>query len=225
MHDHSALDNPVWAALTGPLAHHGEILGDAARFDRGISLFTGLGGDAGWADLAALTGPGTESIISGPFLEPPAGWAPLVRYDGVQLVGSGVRGEADPEAVALTPADTADVLDLVARTRPGPFQDRTLELGGYLGVRDGGKLVALAGERLRVPGFTEISAVCTDPAYRGRGLAARLSLAVAAAIQARGDTPFLSALTTNTGAVRLYERLGFKVRREVVFGSVRTPAL
>jgi predicted GNAT family acetyltransferase len=74
-----------------------------------------------------------------------------------------------------------------------------------------------------VPGYTEISAVCTDPAYRGRGLAARLSLAVAAGIQARGDTPFLAALATNTTAVRLYERLGFKIRREVTFASLRTP--
>jgi predicted GNAT family acetyltransferase len=82
----------------------------------------------------------------------------------------------------------------------------------------------MAGERLRVPGFTEISAVCTDPAYRGRGLAARLSLAVAAGIQERGDTPFLGALVTNTAAVRLYGRLGFQVRREVTFASLRTPA-
>jgi ribosomal protein S18 acetylase RimI-like enzyme len=222
--DYSALDNPVWASLTGPLARHGTVRGEAARFDPGVSLFTAIAGDTGWADLATLLGPDTEALISGPYLRPPPGWAPLVRYDGVQLVGSGVRGEPDPEAVALTVADTAEVLDLVARTKPGPFRDRTLELGGYLGVRDGGKLIAMAGQRLRVPGFTEVSAVCTDPAYRGRGLAARLSLAVAADIQARGDTPFLAALATNTSAVRLYERLGFKVRGDVVFASVRTPA-
>ena len=222
MPDHHALDNPIWAALTGPLARHGEIRGDAARFDPDISLLTALGGDGGWADLATLVGPDTQSFISGPFLDPPPGWPPLQRLTGVQLVGDGVRGEPDPEAVALTDADSADVLDLVARTRPGPFRDRTIELGGYLGIRDGGTLVAMAGERLRVPGFTEISAVCTDPAYRGRGLAARLSLAVAANIQARGDTPFLGALTSNTNAVRLYERLGFKVRREVTFASLRS---
>jgi ribosomal protein S18 acetylase RimI-like enzyme len=219
-----SLDNPIWAALTGPLAHHAEIRGDAARFDPGISLFTAIGSDAGWDDLAALLGPDTEAHISGPFLDPPPGWGPLESYAGVQLVGFGVHGQPDPEVVPLTAADNPEVLDLVARTRPGPFRDRTIELGGYLGIRDGGALVAMAGERLRVPGFTEISAVCTDPAYRGRGLAARLSLAVAANIQERGDTPFLGALTANTGAVRLYERLGFKVRREVVFGSVRTPA-
>jgi ribosomal protein S18 acetylase RimI-like enzyme len=222
MHDHHALDNPIWVSLTGPLARYGEIRGDAARFDPGISLFTALGADGGWADLAALIGPDTASFISGPFLDPPPGWT-LKCQAGVQLVGSGVRGEPAPEAVALTAADNPDVLDLVARTRPGPFRERTIEFGGYLGVRDGGTLVAMAGERLRVPGFTEISAVCTDPAYRGRGLAARLSLAVAANIQARGDTPFLAALAANTQAVRLYERLGFKVRREVTFAALRTP--
>ena len=224
MPDHHALDNPIWAALTGPLAQYAEIRGEAARFDPDISLLTALGSDAGWDDLAALIGPDTESFISGPFLDPPRGWAPLVRHPGVQLVGSGVRGEPDAEAVPLTEADNPEILDLVARTRPGPFRDRTIDLGGYLGIRDGGALVAMAGERLRVPGFTEISAVCTDPAYRGRGLAARLSLAVAAGIQARGNTPFLAALTANTGAVRLYERLGFKVRREVWFASLHTPA-
>lgn len=217
------LDNPIWAALSGPLARHAEIRGEAARFDPGISLFAALGSDAGWADLAELAGPGTDAFMSGPFLDPPAGWVALQRYAGVQLVGSGVRGRSDPEAVPLTAAYLPQVLDLVARTRPGPFRDRTIELGGYLGIFDAGALVAMAGERLRVPGFTEISAVCTDPAHRGRGLAARLSLAVADAIQARGDTPFLAALASNTVAVRLYERLGFKVRREVTFAGVRTP--
>lgn len=217
------LDNPIWAALTGPLGDFAEIRGRAARFDPDVSLFTAVAGPDGWDDLAALTGPGTESLISGPYLDPPAGWEPLRVLDGVQLVGTGVRGEKDPDAVVLTAADNDDVQDLVARARPGPFRRHTMRLGTYLGIRDGGALVALAGERLRVPGFTEISAVCTDPAYRGRGLAGRLSLAVAAGIQARGDVPFLSALATNTSAIHLYERLGFTVRREVKFGGFRTP--
>jgi ribosomal protein S18 acetylase RimI-like enzyme len=220
--EHS-LDNPIWASLTGPLKGFAEIRGDAARFRPDVSLFTGLGRPDGWADLAALVGPDTESYISGPYLDPPAGWAPLSRLAGVQLLGTGVRGRPDPEAVELTTADNDDVQALVARTRPGPFRRNTIQLGGYLGIRVDGVLVAMAGERMRMPGFTEISAVCTDPAYRGRGLAGRLSLAVAAGIQARGETPFLSAVATNTQAVHLYERLGFTVRREVVFGSFRTP--
>jgi predicted GNAT family acetyltransferase len=97
-------------------------------------------------------------------------------------------------------------------------------VGRYLGIRDGDRLVAMAGERIRVPGFTEISAVCTDPAYRGRGLAGRLMRAVAAGIRERGDTPFLASVASNTTALRLYAELGFTYRAEVTFAVLRTPA-
>jgi predicted GNAT family acetyltransferase len=79
----------------------------------------------------------------------------------------------------------------------------------------------MAGERMRPPGFTEISAVCTDPAYRGQGLAGRLVRAVAAGIRARGDVPFLHAAADNVTGIRLYERLGFALRREILFGALR----
>ena len=126
------------------------------------------------------------------------------------MVGTGVHGEPDPEAVVLTGADAAEVLDLVDRTEPGPFRKRTVELGRYLGIRRDGPLVAMAGERLRVPGYTEISAVCTDPAYRGQGLAARLTRAVAARHpgprrdalpgRARPPTPMLSGFTNSSAS-------------------------
>lgn len=96
-------------------------------------------------------------------------------------------------------------------------------MGVYLGIRRDGRLVAMAGERLHPPGWTEISAVCTDPAFRRRGLATRLVRAVAAGIRARGETPFLHAAADNTEAIRLYESLGFRLRREVMFGTVRVP--
>jgi predicted GNAT family acetyltransferase len=115
------------------------------------------------------------------------------------------------------------MLDLVSRTKPGPFLPRTIELGTYLGIRDGGVLVAMAGERLHPPGWTEISAVCTDDGYRGRGLATRLVKAVAAGIRRRGETPFLHAAGTNTNAIRLYESLGFALRRQAVFRALRVP--
>jgi predicted GNAT family acetyltransferase len=113
------------------------------------------------------------------------------------------------------------MLDLVRRTRPGPFEKRTYLLGGYLGIRRGGALVAMAGERMHPPGWTEISAVCTDPAQRGQGLAARLTLAVAAGIRDRGDVPFLHTGADNAPAIRLYEVLGFTLRRETSFDVVR----
>lgn len=140
---------------------------------------------------------------------------------GVQLVDVSLRAAADPEALVLTADDVPDMLDLVARTRPGPFRPRTVELGTYLGIRRGGALIAMAGERLHPPGWTEISAVCTEPAHRGQGLATRLIRAVAAGIRARGETPFLHTAASNTTAIRLYESIGFHRRRPTVFGSYR----
>jgi predicted GNAT family acetyltransferase len=128
-----------------------------------------------------------------------------------------------PEHVALGAADVREMTDLVTRTEPGPWRPRTVEFGGYVGVRDGGALVAMAGERMRPPGFTEISAVCTEPAYRGRGLAGGLTRVVAAAIAARGDRPMLHASALNAAAVRLYESLGFRQARPMVAMALRAP--
>ncbi|MFF8860740.1 GNAT family N-acetyltransferase [Streptomyces sp. NPDC015139] len=125
---------------------------------------------------------------------------------------------ADPAA-----ADVPEILDLVARSRPGPFLNRTVDMGTYLGIRNEGRLIALAGERLRLPGRTEISAVRTDPGHRGRGLATRLVRAVAAGIRDRGDTPFLHAAADNRRAIRLYESIGFTFRRRSRIVQVRTP--
>ena len=108
--------------------------------------------------------------------------------------------------------------------RPGPFRPRTIELGNYYGIYEDGALVAMAGERLQTPEFTEVSAVCTHPDARGRGLAAALSHRVATGILARGQTPILHVAQANVGARRVYERLGFVVRRDLEFVAVETPA-
>ena len=115
------------------------------------------------------------------------------------------------------------MLELVARTEPGPFGPETYRMGRYLGIRRGGALIAMAGERLRPPGWTEISAVCTDPAFRGQGLAARLVGAVCAGIVQRGERPLLHVLASNQSAIALYERLGFVVRRSLQFEVVEAP--
>jgi ribosomal protein S18 acetylase RimI-like enzyme len=220
------LDNPVWSALTGAHARFAEVHGRAARYRAEVSQFatlTDAGDPRAWADLAELAGPGTEVLISARELTPPPGWTTQGVVAGVQLVGAELAGVEDEEAVVLGDADLPEMLDLVQRTRPGPFRPRTIDLGTYLGIRRGGALVAMAGERLHPPGYTEISAVCTDPAFRGQGLAARLTKAVAHGIQARGETPFLHAAASNTNAIRLYEKLGFVRRSERMFAAFQTP--
>ncbi len=223
--DH-VLDNPVWAALRGPQSAFALAGERAARFQPDVSPFAGLADPAdpaAWRELASLAGPGTELGLSAEGLVVPPDWEPHRVMPAVQLVGTHVDAAPDPEAVVLTGADVPEMLDLVSRTQPGPFRKRTVELGRYLGVRHDGALVAMAGERMRLPGYTEISAVCTDPAYRGRGLAARLIRAVAVDILDRGELPFLAAVAENQGALRVYRRIGFTDRGPVTFNVVRTP--
>ncbi|KUN06570.1 acetyltransferase [Streptomyces canus] len=224
-HDTSVLDNAVWAALDGPHAHLAERVGRAARYPDDVYAFAALADPrdpAAWADLLTLVGPGSTVRIK-PVETVPDGWEVVGGGVGVQLVDTALRAEPAPEAVRLGPDDVPEILDLVARTKPGPFLTRTIELGTYLGIRDRERLIALTGERIRPPGWTEISAVCTDPAYRGRGLATRLVRAVAAGIRERGDTPFLHAAANNTRAIRLYESIGFTLRRRSPILLVRTP--
>ncbi|MFF4386777.1 MULTISPECIES: GNAT family N-acetyltransferase [unclassified Streptomyces] len=221
------LDNPVWAALTGPHRGFAELgpAGLAARYTLDTSPFSALADPQdprAWADLAALAGPGQEVWVTG-LLTPPPGWQTLVTVPGVQLDGRAVRAEEAPEAVVLGLGDVPEMLELVALTKPGPLLDRTVELGTYLGIRHEGRLVAMAGERMRPAGWSEISAVCTHPDHRGRGLAGRLIRAVAAAVRERGELPFLHAAAANTGAVRLYESMGFALRRSPLFLGLRTP--
>jgi ribosomal protein S18 acetylase RimI-like enzyme len=222
------LTNPVLAALTGPHRAFADLRGHAARYQPDVTPFAGLPLDptAGdWADLAALSGAGGSAVLAGPRRAAPVGWETGMDLPGVQMTGDALEVAPDPEAVLLGPADVPEMLDLVARTKPGPFLPRTIQLGTYLGIRRDGALVAMAGERMRVPGATEISAVCTAPAARGQGLAARLVRAVGAVIRGRGERPFLHAAATNTTAIRLYEHLGFTVSRELEFVGYRAPAV
>ena len=117
-------------------------------------------------------------------------------------------------AVPLTPADVPEMLDLVALAQPGPFLPRTIEMGTYIGIRQNDQLVAMAGERLHVPGFCEISAVCTHPDYRGRGYAGALTTMVAENILNRKEIPFLHFEPTNEAAKRLYLKLAFRLRHQ-----------
>ena len=218
------LDNPVLGSLTGPHRRLALVQGGAARYPADVSPFCALPGEPGaadWADAARLVAPGEMVLFPALGAAPPPDWEVLGSGEGVQLVADGLDAGPDGEAVTLGPADVPDILGLVERTKPGPFLPRTIELGAYLGIRRDGQLVAMAGERMRPPGWSEISAVCTDPAWRGHGFASRLTRAVAAGIVARGDTPFLHAIATNVTAIRLYKELGFTHRRDIQFPRLR----
>jgi ribosomal protein S18 acetylase RimI-like enzyme len=224
--DTHPLDNPVFAALTGEQAEFGVRYRNAVRYRTGISPFGAVADEssaADWADAARLTGAGQVTLFARHSAAPPAGWEVVGGRPGVQLVAEDLDPAPDAEAIPLTAADVPEMLELTERTKPGPFLPGTVELGGYLGLRREGRLVAMAGERMRPPGFAEISAVCTDEAWRGHGLAARLTRAVAAGITARGETPFLHAAGDNTNAIRLYKSLGFVHRREVFFVAMKSP--
>jgi ribosomal protein S18 acetylase RimI-like enzyme len=219
------LDEPVRAALLGPHAHLAERRGRVLRYPVDVCPFLAFPdhpGEDDWRDLADLAGPGEVTGLAA--AKVPDGWEVIFRLDGVQMVDDGIPAAPDPDAVELGPADVPEMLDLVERTRPGPFRPATITIGTYLGFRDAsGALIAMAGERMRPPGWTEISAVCTDPAHRGGGLATRLVRAVGAVIRDRGDVPFLHTTRDNTGAIRVYEAMGFVYRRSLQFAAYQVP--
>ncbi|MEV6270755.1 GNAT family N-acetyltransferase [Kribbella sp. NPDC051936] len=206
------LRNPVYGALSGPHASFAEIRGNARRYPTAVAPFLALPGEPteqDWADAAVLVGPGKTAALMRPALPVPDSFKIEAEIDLVQFVAPESLPAADPGAVVLGPDDVPEMLALVALTDPGPFRSRTIELGTYLGVRRDGELIAMAGTRFALPGHTEISAVCTHPAYQGQGLASRLIRAVAADITATGQIPFLHTGGANSTAIRLYNSLGF----------------
>jgi len=221
------LDNVIWHSLVGPRSQLAERRGQAARFDPGVSVFAGVPDDASpsaWADLADLVGRGGTAVLGRRSLQVPEGWETVLAVPGVQMLAEPSLDVTVPDQAAIEPLgpdDVDEMVALVAATDPGPFERRTVEFGGYLGIRSDGTLIAMAGERFRCAGYTEISAVCTDAAHRGRGLASLLTRAVAARIRARGDEAFLHAAASNTNAIRLYQTLGFTIRTTCDFAAVR----
>jgi len=213
------LDRPVWASLTTHHASLSEGNALARRFARDVNLFASACDDtpAAVAALAVLVQPGeTVVLLQVPKIVIPQGLVEVKASQGVQMVATRrMLLEATSDMLTLTDEDAPEMLELATLTEPGPFLARTHTMGTFLGIRIGGRLAAMAGERMRFPGYTEVSGVCTHPEFRGRGLARRLSAAIATGIQARGDQAFLHAWKTNHSAISLYEGLGFKVRTEV----------
>ncbi|HSX57026.1 MAG TPA: GNAT family N-acetyltransferase [Sphingomonas sp.] len=213
------LDRPVWTALTG--RQSGFATGDARalRYRPEINLLAAAADDTpeALAALAALVPPGGKiATVEGVHTPVPPGLAVAKQAMLVQMIAERPAPAEPIGHLDLGDADAPEMLALATLTEPGPFVEATHRLGGFIGVRVDGKLVAMAGERMRAPGLTEVSAVCTHPDWRGRGYAGKLMRVVMDRIVARGEAPFLHSYATNAGAIALYEKLGFRVRREVI---------
>lgn len=218
MREPHPLDRPAWSALQTTQRHLARGAGAALRYDGDHAIFAATGDHepASLAALGALIGATGPAIVLEKDPLPPVPGTQVTRHRlGVQMVAETIAGGVDIDFLALGDADAAEMLALATLTEPGPYFSRTHRLGSFIGVREEGRLVAMAGERMKPAGCTEVSGVCTHPGWRGRGYAGALMRAVARRIAARGETPFLHAYADNRGAIALYESLGFRMRCEV----------
>lgn len=215
------LDRPVWNALATRQAALGQGGHLARRYRPAINMFAaGAQASAACAEAVGSLLPreGAIGLVERtPF--PPIPGARVERDAIVnQMVADRSPGIAKGFAcLALGDADAAEMLALATLTQPGPFFSETHRMGHFIGVREGGRLIAMAGQRMRVPGFTEVSAVCTHPEFRGRGYAGKLMRVLIDRIVREGDAAFLHVYPDNEGAIGLYETLGFELRAEMHF--------
>jgi ribosomal protein S18 acetylase RimI-like enzyme len=213
------LDRPIWSALTtsqkylaegGPraLRYPEDMTPFADILDMSAASFAALGDLMSGSQVAALFTP--EPVIV------PDGFKVVLAEPGEQMIGSPADSPLrEAEIVTLGAADVPAMLALTTLTKPGPFAARTHELGTFLGIRAGGELVAMTGERMKPGNFTEMTAVCVHPDHRGRGYAQALLSAVARQIEARGEIPFLHVFSSNTSAIAFYQRQGMRIRRRL----------
>ena len=212
-----ALDNPVWHALVGPHAQLAIGQGLARHYPRDIAPFSAVAEptEAAYADLAADLPSGLEARLFRPQDEPaPTGWETLSARPIVQMVADDIdtpHATLRDDLTVLGSDDTKDMLDLAEIAKPGPFGPRTALLGRYVGYRKDGRLLAMGGERFRLPGFVELSAICVHPDARGAGLGSAIALRLAHLALAQGEIPFLHVFPDNP-ALALYRRLGFRER-------------
>lgn len=219
MSDHP-LDNPIWTALTTrqqPIAEGGAL---ARRYPTAIAPFAGFA-DSSPAAFGALhammSSTDRAALFTTEPVTPPASFTVQMEATGEQMIGNprDVPGVA-PDLVRLGAADAPEMLALAELTKPGPFSLRTHELGNFFGIRVDGRLAAMTGERMKPANYTEMTAVCVHPDFRGRGYAQALLAAVSRQIVARGEIPFLHVFSNNAPAIALYERQGMTIRRRMV---------
>jgi predicted GNAT family acetyltransferase len=217
-----ALDNPIWHALTTLQTQFAE--GDelARRFPPEVTLLAAMSQPSGEAYDSLkriLHGAGGAIFLAEPPIVPD-GWKTIDACPLVQMVCERptIAVEDDLSSVeTLGAKDSPEMIALAELTKPGPFGKRTHEMGDYIGIRESGRLVAMSGERLHLQGYREVSAVCTQPDFQGRGYAGRLMSILMRRIAQRGEMPILHVRQSNASAIRLYEKLGFRTRRLLHF--------
>jgi GNAT superfamily N-acetyltransferase len=213
------LDNPVWSSLNGEHAALGRRSPHASRYLADVAPFVGVDTSAAsaGAELTELVSPGESVLFVGPSTPMPASAWRIEPLESIaQMMSESQLLSVDgPAMTKLSAAHAADVLDLTARVYPHYFRPRTMMMGRYLGIYDGAKLAAIAGERMRFGRYVELSAICTDPGYTGRGYAQHLVNQLVADIRRENRIPFLHVSHGNTRAKALYEHLGFKTRADV----------
>jgi len=222
------LDRAVWNALNARLSAFTTPDSDvrAVRIDPEVGVFLSAA-DASRESRAHLTElarrhPGASLVerADGPMAEVlPDGIALDRRIALVQMTATALTPAHAPDIAfeTLTEADAPAMLALATLTRPGPFRSKTRELGPFIGIKEDGELVAMAGRRLRVEGFTELSGVCTHPDHRGRGYAAALSRLIVGEIHATGESAFLHAFADHDGTIAFYRSLGFEIRAPMTY--------
>jgi ribosomal protein S18 acetylase RimI-like enzyme len=215
------LDAVIWRALTSVQESLAEGDERARRYPAAIAPFAATVDTepASFRSLLALVGGDDQiALFTTEEIQPPSAFSVVRRASVDQMALEDVGAcTAQPGApiVPLGLADGPEMRALANLTQPGPFGPRTIELGRYIGIRRQGTLVAMAGERMRLDGFTEISAVCVEPAYRGHGFAAELVRSLASSIAAQSEIPFLHVFSSNHAAIALYRKLGFTLRRRM----------
>ncbi|WP_160715932.1 GNAT family N-acetyltransferase [Chitinophaga solisilvae] len=218
----NVLDNPAWAALTTAQAHFAEGGEDAKRYQESILPFAAIrtAVDGSAVALDAFINKGEAFFLIGEVPALPASWTKVLELPCAQMVLRREPPASSKEPVDISllgEADADDMLALVNLVQPGYYRRDSRMLGNYYGIRQEGRLVAIAGERMRPAGFSELSAICTHPEYTGRGYAQQLMVQICRRHAAEGIVSFLHVALTNERAIRLYEHMGFEQRRVINF--------
>lgn len=216
------LDRPIWSALTGRQAHLALRQGEAVRIRPEVGIFAAAQDKGALPELTALAGryPGAGFLEAegSPMANPlPMGAAVVMQAALAQMVATRIEPGPTVDWEPLGEADAKAIHALALLTKPGPFRPRTFEFGGFVGIKDQGRLVAMAGTRLRVEGYSELSAVCVHPDWRGRGLAKGLMRVVGQRILDEGDAVFLHAFADHAATIAMYRSLGFEVRQRITY--------